>query len=247
MRVPPFDRWRLYRRREGPDRRPEGQEGIEAQLYRLTQREKALRRKQRALRQQVQRIDSRLKRLFGGDKVSTRLHMGAYTYFDGEPRVLAAGHGPQAVRIGSYSSVGSGVSFMVEADHRVDWLSTFPFRVKLGLPGAYDDGHPSSRGDILVGSDVWIGRDARVLSGVTIGNGAVVGADTVVTRDVRPYAVVVGNPGREVRRRFSDEQIEALERIAWWEWPHERVVEAIPLLCCTDIDRFIAEYGTERG
>ena len=200
-------RWLPRRRAVSLDR----QEKVEVQLDRLNRREKALRRQQEALREQVRRTDSRMKRLVGDERMPARLSVGPYTHCDGMPGVLAAGRGTQMVRIGSYTSIARGVNFMLEADHRVDWVSTFAFRVELGLPGAYEDGHPASRGDILVGNDAFIGRGARVFSGVTIGNGAVVGADTVVTHDVRPYGIVVGNPGREVRRRFSDSQIDALE------------------------------------
>lgn len=128
-------------------------------------------------------------------------------------------------------------------NHRPDWVSTYPFRFMLDLPGALEDGHPATKGDIEVGHDVWIGRGARIMSGVTVGNGAVVGAAAVVAGDVRPYAIVVGNPAREVRRRFGEEAIAALERIAWWDWPDERIVEAVPLLSSAQIDRFITEHS----
>jgi hypothetical protein len=75
---------------------------------------------------------------------------------------------------------------------------------------------------------------------VTIGDGAVIGAGSVVARDVRPYAVVVGNPASEVSRRFTDEQIDALERLRWWDWPIERILEQVPLLCSPDVSGLIA-------
>jgi acetyltransferase-like isoleucine patch superfamily enzyme len=112
----------------------------------------------------------------------------------------------------------------------------------LGLPGAYEDGQPSTRGDIEIGNDVWIGRGARVRSGVTIGDGAVVGGYAVVTRDVRPYAVVVGVPARETRRRFDDEQVDALLRIAWWQWSMDAIERSVPQLCSGDVDAFIREH-----
>jgi acetyltransferase-like isoleucine patch superfamily enzyme len=172
---------------------------------------------------------------------SERLTMGRSSY--GDPLVASFPGDTAHVRIGAFTSLGPDVILMDGGDHRVDWVSTFPFRAALGLPGAYEDGHPSSRGDIEIGNDVWIGRGARVRSGVTIGNGAVVAGYAVVTRDVRPYAVVAGVPAREIRRRFTDQQIEALERIAWWDWPMDEVLRCVPQLCSDDIEAFIREHS----
>ncbi len=169
-----------------------------------------------------------------------RLSIGRCSY--GSP-LIATFPGDRAhVRIGAFCSIGPDVVLMDGGDHRIDWVSTFPFRVYLELPGAYADGHPRSRGDIEIGNDVWIGRGARVRSGVSVGDGAVIGAYAVVTRDVRPYAVVVGSPAREVRRRFGDEQVQALQRIAWWLWPMEQIEARVPQLCSADIDAFIREH-----
>jgi acetyltransferase-like isoleucine patch superfamily enzyme len=167
-----------------------------------------------------------------------RLTLGRFTY--GDPLVATFPGDTAAVRIGAFTSIGPDVILMDGGNHRADWVSTFPFRACLDMDGAYQDGHPASRGDIEIGNDVWIGRGARVLSGVKIGNGAVVGGYAVVSRDVRPYAIVVGNPARETRRRFTDEQVDALERIAWWDWPMDTILQAVPQLCDGDIDAFIA-------
>ncbi len=172
---------------------------------------------------------------------SERLSMGRCSY--GEPLVATFPGDTAHVRVGAFSSIGPDVILMDGGDHRIDWVSTFPFRAALELPGAYEDGHPSSRGDIEIGNDVWIGRGARVRSGVTIGNGAVVAGYAVVTRDVRPYAVVAGVPAREIRRRFTDEQVQALERIAWWDWPMDVVLGRVPQLCSDDIDAFIRDHA----
>ncbi len=171
--------------------------------------------------------------------------MGTQSY--GDPLVLAYEGDTARVTVGAYCSLGQDVTFMVGGAHRVDWVSTFPFRARYGMPGAFTDGHPATRGDIVVGSDVWIARDALVLSGVTVGHGAVVASRSVVTKDVRPYAVVAGNPAREVRRRFPDEQIDALLRIAWWDWPEGRVLEHVDSLCAGDVDAFIRRAGADAG
>ena len=105
--------------------------------------------------------------------------------------------------VGDYTSIASDVLFMIGGGHRMDWASMFPFRSHFRLPGAWSDGHPSSRGDIRIGNDVWIGSGALILSGITVGDGAVIGARSVVTRNVAPYAIVAGNPARHIRARFS--------------------------------------------
>jgi len=171
---------------------------------------------------------------------SERLTMGRCSY--GDPLVATFPGDTACVRVGAFSSIGPDVILMDGGDHRVDWISTFPFRAVLDLPGAYQDGHPLSHGDIEIGNDVWIGRGARVRSGVSIGDGAVIGGYAVVTRDVRPYAIVAGVPARELRRRFSEEQVAALERIAWWLWPMEEIERHVPQLCSADIDAFIREH-----
>ena len=99
--------------------------------------------------------------------------------------------------------------------------------------------HPVSKGDVVIGNDVWIGRGVVILSGVRVGNGAVIGAGAVVTKDVPPYAIVAGNPARIIRYRFSPEQIEELEQIAWWSWPDKEIERAIPLLLSSDIEAFL--------
>jgi acetyltransferase-like isoleucine patch superfamily enzyme len=142
--------------------------------------------------------------------------------------------------IGAYTSIAEGVEFVLGGNHRPDWVSTYPFRVRFDLPGAYDDGHPRPEADMRIGSDVWLGRDAMVAPGVAVGDGAVVGARAIVTRDVRPYAIVVGAPAREIRRRFDDERVEALLRIRWWTWPEAEIRDCVHLLSSGDVDAFIA-------
>ena len=170
--------------------------------------------------------------------VPGHLVMGRETY--GEPKVIVGEGDTRVVRIGAFCSIGTDVTFLVGGNHRTDWISTFPFRLVWRLPGALEDGHPATKGDIEVGNDVWFGRDALVLSGVRIGNGAVIAARAVVTKDVRPYAVVAGNPAREVRRRFSDADVERLEALRWWDWPLERISEAVPMLNGSSIDELVA-------
>ena len=109
------------------------------------------------------------------------------------------------------------VVFILGGEHRADWITTYPFNA-LFSEGAHITGHPSSKGDIVIGNDVWIGYQSCILSGVTIGNGAIIGAKSVVTKDVPPYAIVAGNPAKFIRYRFPQETIDKLENLAWWDW-----------------------------
>jgi hypothetical protein len=115
-------------------------------------------------------------------------------------------------------------------------------RIAFDLSGKYLDGQPYAKGDVKIDSDVWIGQSALILSGVTIGHGAVVAAGAVCTHDVPNFAIVGGAPARLVRMRFSEQQIEALLRIGWWNWDRERVVKNVEMLCNTQVDRFIDTY-----
>jgi acetyltransferase-like isoleucine patch superfamily enzyme len=170
-----------------------------------------------------------------------RFSMGRFSY--SRPRVVAFPGDTARLQIGSFCSIAYDATFMLGGNHHPEWVSTYPFRIKLDLPGAFKDGQPGSKGDILIGHDVWIGAGALILSGVRIGNGAVIGANAVVAKDVRPYAVMVGNPAREIRRRFSNAQVQALEDIAWWAWPIDQILEHVPLLCSDRIDDFISQFA----
>jgi acetyltransferase-like isoleucine patch superfamily enzyme len=120
---------------------------------------------------------------------------GTVVYHQGDP--------PSRLTVGAYTSIAEGAQFMIGGNHRPEWASMFPFRVIFDLPGAGTDGHPASKGDITIGSDVWIGRDAMVLSGVTVGHGSVIGARAVVAKDVEPYSVVAGSPAVQRGRRLA--------------------------------------------
>jgi acetyltransferase-like isoleucine patch superfamily enzyme len=168
------------------------------------------------------------------------LVMGRMSYY--APRIVKFKGDTGRVIIGNFASIAADAEFFVGGLHRTEWVSLYGLRAMLELPGAHEDGFTHGRGDIVVGSDTWLTMGCTVMSGVTIGDGAVVGTKAVVTKDVRPYAIVGGNPAREVRRRFSDEQVEALLRIRWWDWPTELVQERVDLLSNADVDGFIARF-----
>jgi chloramphenicol O-acetyltransferase type B len=173
------------------------------------------------------------------------LEVGRFTY--GVPRVLAFGRSLPALTIGAFCSIADGVTIVLDGNHRSDWVSTYPFRIQLGMTGMFSDGHPASRGPVIIGNDVWLSREAMILSGVTIGDGAVVGARAVVSRDVAPYSIVVGNPARHVRYRFSEAVISELLQLRWWDWPESEIRAHIPLLCSDDVFEFLSRSRVARS
>jgi len=173
--------------------------------------------------------------------------VGRYSYysgwyhghgFDDCARYLMTEPGVDRLIIGDFCSIGSGAAFIMAGNqgHRNDWASSFPFFYMPEVPhfaGAVDAFQPA--GDTVIGNDVWIGSEAIIMSGVKIGDGAVIGTRALVTRDVEPYAIVGGNPARVIRKRFDDDSIAMLLEMKWWDWDDARLGEAMPLLCSGDI------------
>ncbi len=155
----------------------------------------------------------------------------------GDFQVLNWGEGA-TLRIGAFCSIASGVQIFLGGDHRTDWVTTYPFNI-LWEAGKGIKGHPKTKGDVIIGNDVWIGVEAVILSGVRIGDGAVIGARAVVTKDVPPYAIVAGNPSVVVRKRFGEEIIQRLLSVKWWEWEEMRIEKALPMLLSTDVSGFL--------
>jgi chloramphenicol O-acetyltransferase type B len=155
----------------------------------------------------------------------------------GDLEVVDFGEGT-TFQMGAYCSVARGAKVFLGGGHRTDWVTTYPFSA-LDRRFGHIKGHPVSRGDVVIGSDVWLGREAIVLSGVRIGHGAVIGARAVVTKDVRPYEIVAGNPASPIRMRFEADVIERLLHIAWWDWPKQRIDGAVPMLLSSDISAFL--------
>ena len=133
--------------------------------------------------------------------------------------------------IGKFCSIACGAKFIfTSANHTLKSLSTYPFPLffeewtldKANVTDSWDN-----KGDIMIGNDVWIGYEAVIMSGVTIGDGAIIGARAVVAKDVPPYTIVGGIPAKPIRKRFSDEVVSSLLEIKWWEWSDERIRENI--------------------
>ncbi len=164
--------------------------------------------------------------------------IGDHTY--GEPTILQFDHTTRLV-IGRFCSLSDKVTIILGGNHRSDWATTYPFPAfKETWPeAAAIAGHPASKGDITIGNDVWIGYGTTILSGITIGNGAVIGAQAVISSDVPAYAVMIGNPAQEIKKRFDDATIERLLQLAWWDWPEEKIRANLPVLCSNRIQQLL--------
>lgn len=174
-----------------------------------------------------------LNELLGNPKL---LEMGRGSY--GNPQIISYGDNAMA-RIGRYCSIANDVTILLGGEHHTDLVTTYPFSILWSHVAGHIAAYPHSNGDVIIGNDVWIGYDACILSGVKIGDGAIVGAKTVIAKDVPPYAIVVGNPAKVIRYRFDSGTISKLLEISWWNWPENEIVAAMPYLLSKDIQNFI--------
>ena len=135
------------------------------------------------------------------------------------------------LKIGKFCSIACGAKFLFNsANHTMKSLSTYPFPIffeEWGLDVRDITSAWDNKGDIVIGNDVWIGYEAVIMAGVTIGDGAIIGTRAVVTKDVPPYTIVGGVPAKEIRKRFSEEMIAHLLNAKWWDWPIERISQNI--------------------
>lgn len=161
------------------------------------------------------------------------------------PIVKVYDHDDTKLIIGNYTCISETAIIMLGGDHAVDQTTTYPFRIRYGLPGAGRDGQPKVSGDIHIGSEVWVGQRAFIRGGLTIGDGAIIASNAVVTKDVPPFAIMGGNPAKVIRYRHTEEQRAALLDIRWWDWPEDEILRAVPLLASTDVDAFI-DYARRR-
>jgi virginiamycin A acetyltransferase len=141
--------------------------------------------------------------------------------------------------IGKFCMIASDVKFIMNgANHLTKALTTYPFAIfGQGWENAMEGKHYPKKGDILIGNDVWIGYNATIMAGVTIGNGAIVATNATVIKDVEPYTIVGGNPATLIKKRFSDDVIEKLLKLKWWDWSIEKITENIQNLTGIDINK----------
>ncbi|MEG3436226.1 Vat family streptogramin A O-acetyltransferase [Pannus brasiliensis CCIBt3594] len=173
--------------------------------------------------------------------------IGDYTYYDDpvdsenfERNVLY--HYPfmgDKLIIGKFCALATGVKFIMNgANHSIAGFSTYPFYIFGNgwekIAPEIEDGE--TKGDTVVGNDVWIGYESLIMPGIHIGDGAIIATRSIVTTDVPPYSIVGGNPARVIRKRFPDEAIEALLSIAWWNWDREKITRNLTAIVGADIE-----------
>lgn len=178
---------------------------------------------------------------------SPNILVGDYTYFD-DPR-----NGPKNFEkynvlynydfskvklvIGKFCAIAAETRFIMTGDHKLDAISTYPFPIfEQGWEHAFKVADLPVKGDIIVGNDVWFGYGCLVKNGVKIGSGAIIAAGAVVVKDIPPYSIAAGNPAKVVKKRFDDETIERLLKLAWWDWDIKKITKNLHLICNLNVD-----------
>ena len=167
---------------------------------------------------------------------------GKYSYCDGEPNIMWNTHGNQLI-IGNFCSIARNFTVYLGGNHNVNWVSTYPFgHIHTSTFNTFfAENHPSTKGNVVIGNDVWIGGNVTIMSGVTVGDGAVIANNSHVVKNVEPYSLVGGNPAKLIKYRFTNKQISELLEIKWWDWDDEKINKITHLLCNSDIETFICE------
>jgi virginiamycin A acetyltransferase len=173
-----------------------------------------------------------------------QIEIGDYTYYDDFETVdnflknvkyLFDFSGDKLI-IGKFCMIASDVKFIMNgANHLTDAVSTYPFAIfGNGWENAMEGKIYPNKGNLVIENDVWIGYNATIMAGVTVGNGAIIATNSVVVKDVAPYTIVGGNPAKEIKKRFSEEQINHLQNVKWWEWEPRKITENLLLLTGND-------------
>jgi len=185
-----------------------------------------------------------------------QITIGDYTYYDDSSSVenfqknvrYLFDFSKDRLSIGRFCMLASGVEFIMNgANHLSGAVSAYPFATFGGDWSSAMDGKAyPTKGDTIIGNDVWIGYRAAILPGITIGDGAIIGSYSVVTQDVPPYTIVGGNPAQLIRKRFDDSVVKRLLDIAWWNWPAEKISRYAPLLT-GDVHQFLDKVDHEHN
>ena len=153
----------------------------------------------------------------------SKIELGNYSFVNDEARVYSF-RSPQTIKIGKYCSIGK-CSFYIDGDHNINYATTYPFK-ELGYCDNSID-NKNIKTPAIIGNDVWIADEAVIYGNVNIGNGAVIAGQSVVTKDVPPYAVVAGNPAKIVKYRFDEKIIGLLLELKWWDLDHEFICKEL--------------------
>lgn len=170
--------------------------------------------------------------------------VGKYTYGQNNIKTLSWGEG-SSLSIGSFCSLAENISVYLGGNHRVDWVTTYPFgHISKNIFNIFNGvGHPKTNGDVIIGNDVWIGDNVIIMSGVKIGDGAVIANNSHIVKNVEPYTIVGGNPGKIIKKRFDDATIEKLLKLKWWDLDDNTINEITPLLCSSNLGELFKRFS----
>lgn len=145
--------------------------------------------------------------------------------------------------IGKFCQIATGVRFIMNgSNHAMSGFSTYPFKVFGGKWSSKDPMQVVSKGDTVIGNDVWIGNGATIMQGVKVGDGAIIGTNSLVTKDVEPYTIVGGNPAKKIRKRFDDGTIQLLLTVKWWDWDMDKITHHLDVITSGKIDELKGIY-----
>lgn len=171
------------------------------------------------------------------------MSIGKYTYGQNKLQIRQWGEGAK-LYIGNFCSIAPGGKIYLGGNHRTDWITTYPFgKLHTNIFNKFNGpGHPSTNGDVIISNDVWLGENVTIMSGITIGDGAAIAANSHVVKNVAAYSIIGGNPAKLIKYRFSEKQIEKLLEIEWWNWDDKKINDNVELLCDNNIDNFINKH-----
>lgn len=178
------------------------------------------------------------------------IEIGDYTY--GNPKVRT-GAGLAKCKIGKFCCIASDVSIQLISDHHPNWISTYDLSVLLNgndFEKAYNKNTCIVKGDVIIGNNVWIGERSIILPGVSIGDGAIIGANSVVTKSIPAYAIAVGSPAKVKRMRFNEDEIKKLMNLKWWDFEDDKLLASLKFIEGSDIhalELFDKEYDVKKG
>lgn len=166
------------------------------------------------------------------------MKFGKYSY--GKPKVHWESKDATLI-VGNFCSIAGNVNIWLGGNHHVDWITTYPFgHIHQNIFNKFNGcGHPSTKGNVIIGNDVWIAENVTIMSGVNIGDGAVLAQNSHIVKNVPPYALVGGNPAQIIKYRFTEKQIADLLEIKWWNWEDNVINKYTDLLCSNNIQKFI--------
>lgn len=169
------------------------------------------------------------------------MNLGKYSYAQ-TPIIITNKCDDTTYECGKFCSIARNLTICLGGNHHTDWVSTYPFghRYTQIFNTFAGEKKGLTKGNVVIGNDVWIADNVTIMSGVHIGDGAVIANNSHVCKDVEPYTIVGGNPAKPIRKRFTEAQIEKLMEIKWWNWSDEDINKVAPALCNPDIDGFIA-------